>query len=94
MSKLVILWTKQFQKDYKAAIKRNLDIGLLDQTIRALSKGENLDPEFKDHFLSENWKSYRECHITPDWLLIYKVENERLVLVLARTGTQSDLSNK
>ena len=94
MSKLVILWTKQFKKDYKAAIKRNLDIGLLDQTIRALSKGETLDPEFKDHFLPGNWKSCRECHITPDWLLIYKVENKRLVLVLARTGTQSDLSNK
>ncbi len=94
MSKLTILWTKQFKKDYKAAIKRNLDIGLLDQAIRALSKGEALDPKFKDHFLSGNWKSYRECHITPDWLLIYKIVNERLVLVLARTGTHSDLFDK
>ncbi len=94
MSEFAILWTKQFRKDYKAAIKRNLSIESLDKVIRVLSKGEALDPKFKDHPLSGNWKSYRECHIAPDWLLIYKIENKRLLLVLARTGTHSDLFDK
>lgn len=91
MSKLFVFWTSQFKKDYKNAIKRNLNIDLLDDLIRKLANGEKLDSKYEDHLLSGNFKSFRECHITPDWLLIYKIENDKLVLVLSRTGTYSDL---
>ncbi len=91
MSKLFVFWTSQFKKDYKNAIKRNLNIDLLDDLIRKLANGEKLDSKYEDHLLSGNFKSFRECHITPDWLLIYKIENDKLVLVLSRTGTHSDL---
>ncbi len=94
MSNLEVKWTTQFKKDYKSAIKRNQNIELLDNVIRTLQKGETLDSKYKDHPLSGNWQSYRECHIQPDWLLIYKIENNELILTLARTGTHSDLFHK
>ena len=86
-----IIWTSKFKKDYKTIIKRNLDINLLDEVIRILARGEVLPPQHNDHSLSGNWKGFRECHIAPDWLLIYSVEDNNLVLVLSRTGTHSDL---
>lgn len=89
-----IVWTKQFKKDYRQALKRNLDITLLDDIIRALSRGETLPQRTKDHPLSGNWSGHRECHIQPDWLLIYRIEDNVLVLTLARTGTHSGLFGK
>ena len=89
-----IIWTTQFKKDYKLALKRHLNIELLDDIIRALSRGETLPEKYKDHPLSGDWIGHRECHIQPDWLLIYRVENNILVLTLARTGTHSDLFSK
>lgn len=89
-----IVWTAQFKKDYKLACKRNLDIELLDNVIRVLSKGEKLDDKYRDHDLSGNWEGHRECHILPDWLLVYRIENDVLVLTLVRTGTHSDLFKK
>ncbi|MGN0638570.1 MAG: type II toxin-antitoxin system YafQ family toxin [Huintestinicola sp.] len=89
-----VIWTSQFKKEYKLAMKRKLDISLLDNIIISLSKGEELPPERHDHDLSGNWKGYRECHIQPDWLLIYKIQNDSLVLSLTRTGTHSDLFDK
>lgn len=86
-----IVWTKQFKKDYKLSIKRGLDIELLDNVIRTLADGNSLPVEYKDHPLSGNWKKYRECHIQPDWLLVYRIEEDILVLILSRTGTHSDL---
>ncbi len=86
-----VIWTSVFKKDYKLAIKRNKDISLLDDIITKLSDGEELPPNNKDHELTGNWKGYRECHIQPDWLLIYKIENGILALTLTRTGTHSDL---
>lgn len=86
-----VLWTTKFKKDYKLAIKKNLNISLLDDIIRKLSVGETLPIINKDHALSGNWTGYRECHIQPDWLLIYKYNNNDLILTLARTGTHSDL---
>ena len=83
-----------FKKDYKLAIKRNLNIDLLDDIIRALSRGEILPEKNRDHELSGDWAGYRECHIQPDWLLIYRIEDDILVLTLARTGTHSDLFDK
>ena len=89
-----IVWTNQFKKDYKLAIKRHLDINLLDDVIRILAKGEQLPEKNKDHALIGNWNGYRECHIQPDWLLVYKIEIDLLVLTLTRTGTHADLFDK
>lgn len=89
-----IVWTTQFKKDYKLAMKRHLNIDLLDDIIRALSLGDTLPEKNKDHALSGDWIGHRECHIQPDWLLIYRIENDILVLTLARTGTHSDLFGK
>ncbi len=89
-----IVWTTQFKKDYKLAMKRHLNIDLLDDIIRMLSRGEMLPEKNKDHALSGNWEGHRECHILPDWLLIYRVEEELLILTLSRTGTHSDLFGK
>ncbi len=86
-----IIWTSKFKKDYKTIIKRNLDINLLDEAIRILARGDVLPQQYNDHSLSGNWKGFRECHIAPDWLLIYSIEDNNLVLVLSRTGTHSDL---
>ena len=86
-----IVWTARFKKDYKLAMKRNLNIDLLDNIIRALSRGETLPEKNKDHELTGNWAGHRECHIQPDWLLIYRIDDDVLVLTLARTGTHSDL---
>ena len=91
---LDIIWTNQFKKDYKVAIKRQLDISLLDDIIRKLASGEPLPEKNKDHFLTGNWSGHRECHIQPDWLLIYRIENDLLVLTLSRTGTHGDLFGK
>ena len=89
-----IVWTTQFKKDYKLAMKRHLDIELLDNIIRSLSRGETLPERNKDHALTGDWIGHRECHILPDWLLVYRVEDDVLVLTLARTGTHSDLFGK
>ncbi len=86
-----IVWTTRFKKDYKLAMKRHMNMDLLDDIIRALSRGETLPEKHKDHELTGNWAGHRECHILPDWLLIYRIENNVLVLTLARTGTHSDL---
>lgn len=92
--KLDIVWTSQFKKDYKLAMKRGQSIDLLDNVIRLLAKGEPLPETNRDHALSGNWIGHRECHIQSDWLLMYRVENDILVLTLARTGTHSDLFSK
>lgn len=91
MKKREIVWTSQFKRDYRQAVKRNLDISLLDDIIRALSRGEKLPEKNKDHPLTGNWVGHRECHILPDWLLIYRIEDDVLILTLARTGTHSSL---
>ena len=76
MSKhLDIVWTNQFKKDYKLAMKRHLDIDLLDDIIRKLASSEQLPEKNKDHALTGNWIGHRECHIQPDWLLVYRIEN-------------------
>ncbi|MCM1046948.1 MAG: type II toxin-antitoxin system YafQ family toxin [Clostridiales bacterium] len=94
MSRRDIVWTTQFKKDYKLALKRHMNIDLLDDIIRALSRGETLPEKNKDHALSGNWEGHRECHILPDWLLIYRIEGDLLILTLSRTGTHSDLFGK
>ena len=89
-----IVWTTQFKKDYKLALKRHLDIELLDNVIRCLSRGETLPERNKDHALTGDWAGHRECHVLPDWLLVYRIDDDVLVLTLSRTGTHSDLFGK
>ena len=91
---LDIVWTKQFKKDYKLAMKRSLNIDLLDDNIRKLARGEQLPEKNKDHALTGNWVGHRECHIQSDWLLVYRIEDDLLILTLSRTGTHSDLFGK
>jgi len=86
-----VVWTTQFKKDYKLAMKRGQEIALLDDCIRVLAAGEELAPKFRDHNLTGRWSGHRECHVEPDWLLIYRIEGGDLILVLARTGSHSDL---
>jgi mRNA interferase YafQ len=83
--------TKQFKKDLKAVEKRGYNLDLLTDIIIKLSKGEPLDEKHNDHALLGNYKGCRECHILPDWLLIYKVSQNIIYLYLTRIGTHSDL---
>lgn len=86
-----VVSTAKFRKDLKTAIKRGYNMALLDAVVSSVAVGEELPATNDDHSLKGNWVGYRECHITPDWLLIYKIEDDILVLTLTRTGTHSDL---
>lgn len=81
----------KFRRDYKLAKKRGYDLSLLEEVIDMLANGETLPPKYYDHSLDGNYSGYRECHIQPDWLLIYRIEKDVLILGLTRTGTHSDL---
>ena len=83
--------TSKFQKDLKRAKRRGYDIDLLRDIIKKLAAGEPLPAKNRDHDLSGGYVGCRECHITPDWLLIYEVDGDDLILYLTRTGTHSDL---
>ncbi len=93
-TKYTVKPTTQFKKDYKLAIKRRLEISRLEDLVAALAMGEPLPEKHRDHALTGNWVGYRECHILPDWRLVYRIEDDVLVLTLARTGTHSDLFAK
>lgn len=93
-AKYTVKTTSQFKKDFKLAMKRGLNIDLLETVIATLALGEPLPDKNKDHALTGNWIGHRECHILPDWLLIYRIEEEVLILTLARSGTHSDLFGK
>ncbi len=88
---LEIRYHVSFKKDYKRIVKRGYDVKLLENIIQKLANGEPLPPEHKDHPLSGDYAGCRECHITPDWLLVYEIDNGELFLYLTRTGTHSDL---
>jgi addiction module toxin, relE/stbE family len=90
---LEIKLTGQFKKDLKRIEKRRYDLSLLTNVVNALACGEKLASRYRDHALTGNFKGYRECHIAPDWLLIYFIRNNQLVLTLSRTGTHADLLN-
>ena len=89
--KYTIKPTTKFQKDLKRIQKRGYDISLLTDIIKKLANGEPLPEKNRDHNLSGNYSACRECHITPDWLLIYEIDNGELILYLTRTGSHSDL---
>ena len=81
----------RFQKDVKLMQKRGYDMSLLTAVIKKLAAGEILPPKNRDHALTGNFSGCRECHISPDWLLIYEIDGGALILYLTRTGTHSDL---
>jgi mRNA interferase YafQ len=83
------VYTKQFEKDLKRMLKRGKNADKLKTVVRLLLADEQLDIRYRDHTLSGNYNNRRECHIEPDWLLIYKPEEERIIF--ERTGTHSDL---
>lgn len=91
---LKIRYETTFKKDYKRIVKRGYDTRLMEAVISLLAEQKELPKKYKDHILSGNYQGCRECHITPDWLLIYRVSEEELVLILTRTGTHSDLFKK
>lgn len=88
---LKIKFTNKFKKDNKLLKKRNYDLSLMDNVIEMLANQQTLPAKYHDHALTGLYTGFRECHILPDWLLIYRVENDTLTLVLSRTGTHSDL---
>ncbi len=88
---LTIKYHTMFKKDFNKIKKRGYDISRLEKIVELLANEVPLPEQFKDHNLSGNYNGFRECHIAPDWLLIYQVNNNELVLVLSRTGSHSDL---
>ena len=86
-----IEFTKQYLRDLKRARKRNLDEQKLNHLIKVLISGVKLPPEYKDHHLAGEFTGFNECHITPDWLLIYSRNKTIKLILLIRTGTHSDL---
>lgn len=84
-------FTTKFRRDYKRAKKQRRDIPRLEEALRLLVREAPLPESFRDHALSGNFRGYRECHIEPDWLLLYRVDNEHLVLVATRLGSHSEL---
>ena len=88
---LRLAFTSQFKKDYKKAKKRGLDLSELHAVLDKLCTGEQLEDRHRDHALTNNYVGFRECHIRPDWLLIYAIDKGQLILTASRTGTHSDL---
>lgn len=86
--------TTQFKKDYKKCEKRGLDMKLLQDVLGMLLNEQPLPGKNHDHALTGNYSGFRECHIMPDWLLIYMIQNDVLILTASRTGTHSDLFGK
>ena len=89
--KYQLVLTGSFKKGLKVSKKRGLDIGLLEAVVEKLLSGIPLEAKYKDHALKGDWKGFRECHIQPDWLLIYLIEEDILTLTLVDTGTHADL---
>ena len=89
-----VIETTAYKRDRKVFISRGFNITLLDDAVDILASGGTLPERYRDHKLIGNWKGHRECHITPDWLLIYKIEKNILVLTLTRIETHSNLFKK
>lgn len=83
--------TTQFKKDYKRVKKRGFDMTELQVVLDKLCAEESLDERYRDHALAGSYVGFRECHIRPDWLLVYAINEDRLILIASRTGTHSDL---
>lgn len=90
---LTVKFTTAYKKSYKLMKKRGKNLSLLEEVIDTLRQGKALEERFRDHELKGNLKGFRECHIQPDWLLIYLIEDDILTLTLVDTGSHSDLLN-
>lgn len=88
---LTIEFHKSFKRDYKRVLRRGYDIQLMERVIQMLAEQKKLPPKYRDHELEGDYAGCRECHITPDWLLVYRIHDGDLILLLTRTGTHSDL---
>lgn len=88
---LTIKYQTTFKRDYKRIKKRGYDTRLLEKVITILVEGKPLPLEYRDHPLSGDYSGCRECHIAPDWLLVYEIVERELLLYLTRTGTHSDI---
>lgn len=91
MTDLRIVPTSRFTKDLKRLRKRGYDLDLLGRVVDALALRQQLDSKYRDHALTGNFHNCRKCRITPDWLLIYEIDDDELILYLTRTGNHSDL---
>ncbi|MCK5542957.1 MAG: type II toxin-antitoxin system YafQ family toxin [Desulfobacterales bacterium] len=89
---MILHYTTQFKKDYKKIKRQNKDLGKLRIIIEKLVDEQPLESKYKDHQLSGNWKGHRDCHIESDWILIYRLEDN--ALILERTGSHSELFSK
>lgn len=89
-----VRFTSSYKRSYQLMKKRGLDLSLLDNVVDTLRQGKPLAEKYRDHSLTGNYKGFRECHIKPDWLLIYLIENDILTLTLVDTGSHADLFNK
>ena len=94
MTKYLIEFTNSFKRNYKLMMKRGYPKEKLEKVIDLLAEGKTLPQKYRDHMLGGNYIGYRECHIEPNWLLIYKRNDTVLVLTLTQTGTHSDLFDK
>ena len=93
MHKYELVTTATFKKDYKKLVKRNYDITLLAEVVECLLDGKKLPEKNRDHALTGSWKGYRECHVEPDWLLVYRIyENKWLFCTLGRQNLASMLA--
>ena len=88
---LELRFTAKFKKDYKRIKRQGKDLSKLESTLEALARGEALPDLMRDHPLGGTYRGHRECHIEPDWLLIYLIDEGGLVLVATRTGSHSEL---
>lgn len=88
---LELIMTTQFRKDLKRINKRGKDLSLLKNVLQMLREEQVLEEKYRDHALTGNYIGFRECHIQPDWLLVYAVNEEELILTASRTGSHSDL---
>ena len=86
-----VRYSAKFKKDFKIIIKRGYNISLFEEVLTLLREEKTLPEKYNDHALKGDYSGHRECHITPDWLLIYKKENDMITLSLTRTGSHSDL---
>lgn len=88
-----IVITSSFKKELKAIKKRSKDLEKLGEVVNTIASGKELDKKYRDHQLvnSTRFKNCRECHIEPDWLLVYRIDNDELILILVETGSHSDL---
>lgn len=88
---LEVILSNRFKKDLKIIKKRGYDLDLLDAVVNRLAAEDPLDDKHHDHSLVGDYAGFRECHILPDWLLVYRIDAEAIFLLLSRTGTHSDL---